>query len=129
MGGLIPSRGLVLGRRSALFRVVRLGGDKVRKASGNAADAHDAAGVFLYRDSSLAPLLDTRRRFRAVMNVLDAMIRCGISLARSVELTAQWDRIVAVGPLCPVTLGDFHRVVSGIHHCLFFSFGCGSPSG
>ena len=45
---------------------------------------------------------------------------------RSVELTAQWDRIVAVGPIYPVTLddfhaiqglglGDFYRVVSGIH--------------
>ena len=52
-----------------------------------------------------------------------------VSLARSVELTAQWDRILAVGPLYPVTVddlsavqglgvGDFHRVVSGIHHRL-----------
>ena len=45
-GGPIPSRGLVLGRGSALFRVVRLGGHKVRKARCNAADAHDAADVF-----------------------------------------------------------------------------------
>ena len=30
-GGPLPSRGLVLGRGSALFRVVRLGGHKVRK--------------------------------------------------------------------------------------------------
>ena len=37
-GGPIPTRGLVLGRESALFRVVRLGGHKVRKARGNAAD-------------------------------------------------------------------------------------------
>ena len=42
--------------------------------SGNVADALDAAGVFLYRDSSLAPLLDMRRRFKAVMVVLGAMI-------------------------------------------------------
>ena len=52
-----------------------------------------------------------------------------ISLARSVELTAQLDRIVAVGPLYPVALddfraiqglglGDFHRVVSGVHRRL-----------
>ena len=32
------------------------------------------------------------------MDVLDAMIRSGISLSRSVELTAQWDRILAFGP-------------------------------
>ena len=85
----------VLGRRSASFRVVRLGGHRVRKDRGNAADAHDAADVFLYRDSSVAPLLDMRRRFKAVMDVLDAMIRCGVSLSQSVELTAQWDRILA----------------------------------
>ena len=104
--GPIPSRGLVLGRGSALFRAVRLGGHKVRKARGNAADAQDAADVFLYRDSSIAPLLDMRRRFKGVMDVLDAMIRNGISLSRSVELTAQWDWVLAIGPLYPVTLAD-----------------------
>ena len=40
------------------------------------------------------------------MGVLEAMIRYSISLSRSVELTAQWDRILAVGPLYPVTLDD-----------------------
>ena len=63
------------------------------------------------------------------MDVFDAMIRHGASLSRSVELTAQWDEILAVGPLYPVTLddlhvvegsglGDFHRVVSCVHHRL-----------
>ena len=128
-GGPLPGRGLVLGRGSALFRVVRLGGPKVLKARGNAADAHDAADVFLYRDSSIALLLDMRRRSKAVMDVLGAMVQYAVSLARSVELTAQWDRILAVGPLFPVTLddlhavegsglGDFHRVVCGVHHRL-----------
>ena len=42
----------------------------------NASDVHDVAGVLLYRDSSLALLLDMSRRFKAVMVVLDAMIRC-----------------------------------------------------
>ena len=84
-GGPLPSRGLVLGRGSASFRIVRLGGQKVQKARGNVADAQDAADVFLHRDSSIAPLLDMRRRFKAVMDVLGAMIRYGVSLARSVE--------------------------------------------
>ena len=125
-GGPLLSRGLVLGRGSASFRVVRLGGHKVR---GYAADAHDAADVFLYRDSSIAPFLDMRRRIKAVMEILEAMIRYGISLSRSVELTAQWDRILAVGPLYPVTVGhlgsvqglgvgEFHRVVSDLHQRL-----------
>ena len=128
-GGPLPGRGLVLGRGGALFRVVRLGGHKVRTARGNASDARDAADVFLYRDSSIAPLLYMRRRFKAVCGVLDAMIRYGISLARSVELTAQWDRITAAGPLYPFThddlsavqgldVGEFHRVVSDFHHRL-----------
>ena len=105
-GGSFPSSGLVLGRGSALLRVVRLGGHQVRKARANVADALDAADVFLYRDSSVAPLLDMRRRFKAVADVLGAMIRSAISLSQSVELTAQWDRILALGPMHPVTLDD-----------------------
>ena len=57
-GGPAPNRGLVLGRGRALFKLVRLGGHQVRKVRGNAADVHDAADVFLYRDSSIAPLLE-----------------------------------------------------------------------
>ena len=52
----------------------------------------DAADVFLYRDSSIALLLDMRRRFKAVLDVLGAMIRYGVSLSRSVELTAQLEQ-------------------------------------
>ena len=85
-GGPLPRRGLVLGKGSASFRVGKLGGHRVRKARGSAADAIDAADVFLYRDSSIAPLLDMRRRFKAVMELLDAMIRCGVSLSQSLEL-------------------------------------------
>ena len=78
----------------------------MKKARGNAAVALDAADVFLHRDSSIAPLLDMRSRFKAVMVVLGAMIQYGVSLSRSVELNSQWDRILAVGPLYPVTIDD-----------------------
>ena len=101
---------MVLGRGSALFRVVRLGGNKVRKARGDVSDVHDAADVLLYRDSSLPLLLDMRRRFKAVMVVLGAIVQYGVSLFRSVELTAQWDRILAAGPLYPVTIDDLSAV-------------------
>ena len=51
------------------------------------------------------------------------------SLPRSVELTAQWDRILGAGPLYPVTLDDlsvvrgmgigaFHQAVSDVHRRL-----------
>ena len=106
-GGLVTTGGLVLGRGTALFRVVRLGEHKMRS---NVADAHEAGGVFMYRDSSIAPFLDLRRRFKAVMDVLDSMIRNAVSLARSVKLIVQWDKILAAGPLHPVTLDDFHAV-------------------
>ena len=81
----------------------------------------NAADVFLYRDSSIAPLLDMRRRFKSVMDVLDAMIRHGasLSLGRSVELTAQWDGIMAVGPLYPVTLDALADVFFGLVAVLF----------
>ena len=74
-GGPLPSRGLILGREAASLRRVQLGGPWVRRARANVADVFDAADIFLYRDFSRAPLLDMRRRFKAVMDLLDAMIR------------------------------------------------------
>ena len=44
------------------------------------------------------------------MDVLDSMIRNGCSFPRSVELSAQWCKILAMGPLFPVTMDDFHAV-------------------
>ena len=96
---------------------------------GNAANVHDAADIFLYRDSSIAPLLDMRRRFKAVMDVLDSMISHGVTLSRSVELTAQCGKIMSIGSLYPVMLddlhavegfglGDFRRVVGDVHRRL-----------
>ena len=63
------------------------------------------------------------------MFLVPCMIRYGVSLARSVELTIQRERILAAGPLYPVALndfsavrglglGDFHHVVSDVHHRL-----------
>ena len=91
--------------------------------------ALDAADISLYRDFSLAPLLDVRRRFKAVMDLLDAMIRFGVSLSRSVELAAQWDQVLALGPMYPVTLDDlsasldlgigaFFDAAAGVHRRL-----------
>ena len=105
-GGPLPAKGLVLGRGSALLRVVQPGGPRVRKARANVADALDASDVFLYCDSSVAPLLDKRRRFKAVMDLLDAMIRHGVSLSRSLELTAKWDKVLVLRPMYTVTLDD-----------------------
>ena len=51
-GGPLPSRSLILGRGAASLRRVQLGGHWVRGARANAADARDAADIFLYRDFS-----------------------------------------------------------------------------
>ena len=61
----------------------------------------------LYHDVSTAPLLDLRRRLKVVVDLLSAMIRGGVSLARSVELAVQWDAILRVGPIHPITAKDF----------------------
>ena len=74
-----------------------------------------------------------RRRFKAVVDVLGAMIRSGISISRSVELAVQWDRILALGPMYPVTLDDispnrgvdlgaFFHAASDVHHRLSAPF-------
>ena len=83
----------------------------------------------LYHDVSTAPLLDLRRRFKAVVDLLSAMIRGGVSLARSVGLAVQWDGILRVGPIHPITAEDFLlargedlgqccQVVQGLHRRL-----------
>ena len=123
-GGPLPSWGLIVGRGAASFRRVQLGGQWIRRARANVADALDAADIFLYRDFSIAPLLDVRRRFKAVMDVLDSMIRCGVSLSRSVELTAQWDQILAIGPIYLVT-GDDLSVGRGLGIGVFFDAAAG----
>ena len=88
-GGPVLDWGLVLGRGSIVARTVRLGGLKVRKARRNFADPLEGSDVFMYHDASTAVLLDLRRRFKAVGDVIHALIRDGVTLARSLELTVQ----------------------------------------
>ena len=44
---------------------------------------------------------------------MGSMIRSGVFLARSVELTIQWDCIIRTGPVYPITLDDFQLVRDG----------------
>ena len=110
-------------------RFVRLGGPKVRRARRNFADPQEGGDVSLYHDVSTAPLLDLRRRFRLVADLLSAMIRDGVSLARSVELAVQWEAILREGPIHLITAQDFLlarggdlgqccQVVQGLHRRL-----------
>ena len=100
-GGPVPDIGLIVGRGTARMRVVRLGGPKVRKARRNAADAHE---VEMF-SCIVTHLLHPCSTFG--MDVLDAMIRGGVSLALSVELTAQWDEILLDWACQSCYLGGF----------------------
>ena len=108
-GGPVPERGFHLGRGVARFNRVRLGGPRVRKARARCADPGDGAQVDLYRDASIAPLVDLRRRFRAVLDALVAFRRSGFSVSRGLELTRQWDAILASGPMGNVTAEALDR--------------------
>ena len=112
-GGPVSDRGLVLGRGTARFRVVRLGGPKVRKLRSSAVDPADGVGFHLYRDSSTTPLLDLRRRLKVVFDILGGILREGFTLTRSFELAYQWSCILSAGPLHPVTMDDLLSVQGG----------------
>ena len=113
-GGPEPERGVKLGRGVARFSVVRLGGPEMRSARARCADPADGAQVDLYRDNSIAHLIDLRRRLRSVLDVVGAIGRSGYSLARGLELTRQWERVLRVCPLGTVT-GERLRTVSGLN--------------
>ena len=106
-GGLVPVRGLVLGRGMARMRTVRLGGPMVRSVRRSAVGDGDVDDVSLYRDSSAAPVLDLRRNLKAILDLLDSTIRWGASVARDVQLIHLWDSVVRLGSLGSVRLEEY----------------------
>ena len=68
----------------------------------------------MYHDASTSVMLDLRRRFKAVVDVLRAVIRDGVTLAQSLELKVQWDGILRIGPVFPITMQDFDMVRNGV---------------
>ena len=67
----------------------------------------DVLDVFLYRDSSAAPVLDLRRNLKAILDLLDSIIRWGASLVRDVQLMHLWDYVVRLGSLGSVHLDEY----------------------
>ena len=68
--------------------------------------------MFMYHDASTALLLDLRRRLKAVVDVLHAITRDWITLARSLDHTAQWDGTLL---LCRISIWQGEVVlVSGV---------------
>ena len=105
-GGPVPARGLVLGRSAARMRTVRLGGPVVRSVKRSAVGAGEFDDVSLYRDSSAAPVLDLRRNLKAILDLLDSIIRFGASLSRDVQLVHFWDSVVRLGSLGSVRVEE-----------------------
>ena len=64
-----------------------------------------------------APLIDLRRRLRSVLDVIGAVNRSGYSLARGLELTRQWEKVLRCGPMGLVT-EERLRTVSGFGESL-----------
>ena len=117
---------MVLGRGSERFRTFPLRGHKVRTARSYISDSREGAEFVLYRDCTVALVLDLRSSLKAVGDILDGILRGGVSLSRSLELTLQWDCILRIGPSGPLTpdglhsvvgsgLGRFRGVVDGLH--------------
>ena len=106
-GGPVPAKGLVLGRGVARMRTVRLGGPLVRSVKRSAVGDGEFDDVSLYRDSSAAPVLDLRRNLKAILDLLDSVIRFGASLARDVQLLHLWDSVVRLGSLGSVRVEEY----------------------
>ena len=56
------------------------------------------------------------------MDILDTMIQNGVSLSRLVELTVQWDCVLRVGPVSPISLEDLQSVQGGVGIGDFFAW-------
>ena len=59
---------------------------KVRKSRSNFTDPTDGGHVWFYRDCSIAPVLNKKRRLNAVLDVLDSIDMSGNSLTKCLEL-------------------------------------------
>ena len=93
-GGTLPASGVRLGRRLARLKLVALGGPVVGKLRNDIAGSDDGQAVHLFKESSLAGAILQKRRLRCVLVALDGVVKHGFSLARSLELGAQWDAVV-----------------------------------
>ena len=101
-----PAGGLNVGRGSAVFSEVFLGG-RVSHCSRPAPVRSDGGElVHLYKDRSTAGLVRLKRKIQGVCDLLDAIDRHEITLSRSLELGRRWKSVVRGGPVGPVGWAD-----------------------
>ena len=82
----------------------------MRRIRARCSDLGDGALVDLYQDHSVAPLVDLRRRLRAVLDVITAIGRSGFTVSMGLELSLQFGSIVAGGPQGNITADALARV-------------------
>ena len=102
----MPSSGLRLGRGSAQFRMVALGGPVVGKLRYDISCSDDGQSVHLYEDGSVSGVIMQRRGLRCVLAILDSTVRHGPSHTSSPELAAQWNAVGGAGPCGPLCWAD-----------------------
>ena len=100
-GGPVPESGFRLGRGTAQFRSVTVGGPVVGKLRPDLGSG-DCQAVHLFKDAAVSRVIILRRRLGCVLSVLDGIFRIGLTMSRDLELGAQWDAVVSAGPCGPL---------------------------
>ena len=59
----------------------------------------------------LVVVLHMQRWLKVVLDVLDRLVRAGVSLSGLVDLTSQWHCVFWIGTASPVTQADLRPVV------------------
>ena len=94
-------------QRAAGIGPRKLGGFQLHKARPYRSDpkeAEDLAGLCIY---SLAPVLRLRRRLKICIDIAASILVHGFTLAKNFEISQQWEKILADGPVGPVTRLEF----------------------
>ena len=95
---------------------------KARPYRSDPGEAEDLAGQCIF---SLAPVLRLRRRLKVCIDIASSILVRGFTVARSLELTRQWEKVLADCPAGPFSdleflgsggLGDYHAWVVALYN-------------
>ena len=110
-GGIKPPNGAMRkGSGTLKLLKTKIGRPKICTFRGRFGDNEDCKLVHLYRDKSLAPVLDQRRRLRAVCGVAKSIRDNGFSITQGLQLSKQLSRVLQAGPVGPLVQVGFQEV-------------------
>ena len=107
---LRPNGAMRKGSGTLKLLKTKLGRPKIRSLRGRFGDNEDSKLAHPYRDKSLAPILDQRRRLRAVCGVAKSIEDNGFSITLGLELSKQVSRVLQAGPVGPLAQVGFQEV-------------------